>query len=216
MLSWLSDSIWLSSSFARIFVLALGRTISIKEEHSQPARDYIFGQNKNVIFAFWHNRLLFMTYYLTTRYIRRGHNVAVLSSYSKDGEIMTQMETKLGATVVRGSSSRKSRQGLLSLYRTALGGSSPVITPDGPRGPKYQVKAGLVFLAQKTGFPIIPITYKVDRALVLNSWDNFIIPAPLSNVRVIYGDPIFIPGDITKEERVDFTEKIRQALMIGG
>ncbi|MFH1228715.1 MAG: lysophospholipid acyltransferase family protein [Planctomycetota bacterium] len=216
MLSWLSDNIWLSSSLARCFVLSLGRTIKIKEEHSQPARDYIFGRKQNVIFAFWHNRLLFMTYYLTTRYIWRGHNVAVLSSYSKDGEIMTQMETNLGATVVRGSSSRKSRQGLLSLYRTAMGGASPVITPDGPRGPKYQVKAGLIFLAQKTGFPIIPITYKVDRSLVLNSWDNFIIPVPLSNVRVIYGDPIFVPDTITKEERSDFMEKIQKVLMIGG
>jgi lysophospholipid acyltransferase (LPLAT)-like uncharacterized protein len=216
MISWLSDNIWLSSSFARFFVLTLGRTISIKEENIKPVHDYIFRQKKNAIFAFWHNRLLFMTYYFTARYIRRGHNVAVLSSYSKDGEIMTQMETKLGATVVRGSSSRKSRQGLLSLYRTALSGASPVITPDGPRGPKYQVKAGLVFLAQKTGFPIIPVTYKIDRALVLNSWDNFIIPAPLSNARVIYGEPIYIPERITKEERLDFMEKIKQALMIGG
>lgn len=216
MISWLSDNIWLSSSFARIFIIALGRSISIKEENSTSVKDYIFRQRRNVIFAFWHNRLLLMTYYLATRYLWRGHNVVVFSSYSKDGEIMTQMETKLGANVVRGSSSKKSRQGLLALYRTAAGGSSPVITPDGPRGPKYEVKAGLVFLAQKTGFPIIPITYKVDRALVLNSWDNFIVPLPLSNARIIYGQPIFIPEKLTKEERADFMGKIKQALMIGG
>jgi lysophospholipid acyltransferase (LPLAT)-like uncharacterized protein len=126
------------------------------------------------------------------------------------------METSLGAQVVRGSSSRNSRQGLLEMYRTAASGVSPVITPDGPRGPKYQVKSGLVFLAQKTGFPIIPLTYTIDRAYRFKSWDNLILPAPLSRATVIYGDPIFVPRDVNKVQREEFTRKIEQALMIGG
>ncbi|MBI4713255.1 MAG: lysophospholipid acyltransferase family protein [Planctomycetes bacterium] len=216
MLKSLTDNITFSSSAGRFFLLGLGRTWNIDEVNSRPSREIILGRKENVIFAFWHNRLFFMTYYLATRFIRRGHRVVVFSSYSKDGEIMTRLETKLGASVVRGSSSKRSREGLLSLYRVSKEGHSPAITPDGPRGPKYQVKGGIVFLAQKTGFPIIPLTYSVDKALRLNSWDNFIVPLPFARATVHYGEPVYIPPEVSKPEREKYIKQIENALMVCG
>ena len=67
-------------------------------------------------------------------------------------------------------------------------------TPDGPRGPRYQVQPGVVTAAQKTGAPILPAVYNAKWKRVLQSWDRFVIPLPFSRVVVVYGKPIYVPA----------------------
>jgi hypothetical protein len=193
-----------------IFLFSLCRSTRFDEVDADYTRQYVLHKRRNVIFAFWHNRLFYMTYFLATRYLWRGHKVVVFSSYSKDGEIMAGLESSLGAAVVRGSTSKGAIEGLINLYRKALSGYSPVITPDGPRGPKYEVQDGILFLAKKTGFPIIPISYTADQFYRFKSWDRFIVPLPFAHIKVIYGEPIIASDDMGKEE---LRKQIKDALM---
>lgn len=200
----------LYSTLGRYVLFGLCRTLRVEETNGGFTRDYALNKKQNVIFAFWHNRLFFMTYYLATRYLWRGHNVVVFSSHSRDGEIMARLETKLGAAVVRGSTSRGGIEGLINLYRKARTGYSPVITPDGPRGPKYEVHDGLLFLAKKTGYPVIPISWTSNRFHHFKSWDGFMMPKLFTKIQVVYGKPIFADKNTDKEQ---LRSQIKNALM---
>ena len=39
------------------------------------------------------------------------------------------------------------------------------IMPDGPRGPAYQLSPGIVFLAQKSGAPVVPMNMEFSQLL---------------------------------------------------
>jgi len=89
---------------------------------------------------------------------------------------------------------------LLQLSEILAGGGDVVITPDGPRGPVYQLGPGLVFLAQKTGAAILPMNLEYSNCWRLKNWDRFIIPRPFSRVRVIFGEPYLVNKTQTEEE----------------
>jgi lysophospholipid acyltransferase (LPLAT)-like uncharacterized protein len=85
---------------------------------------------------------------------------------------------------VRGSSSRRGAVALLELSGKIEDGYDVIVTPDGPRGPRYQLGPGVIFLAEKTGAPIMPIEIQYSRAIRLGTWDRFEIPLPFSRVDV--------------------------------
>ena len=109
---------------------------------------------------------------------------------------------------VRGSSSRRGPQALLELTTWADRGYDLAITPDGPRGPRYQVQEGVMSLAQVTGLPIIPFSYRLGWKLRVNSWDAFQIPLPFSRCEMNIGRPIRVSRDASDAER----EALRAAL----
>lgn len=141
-----------------------------------------------VIWAFWHNRLFIIPYifeHFTTN--RRG---AAMTSASKDGEMLAAILNCFGVEAIRGSSSRRGAVAWRELRRAAEAGYEVAITPDGPRGPRYQVGPGLVLLAQRTGIPLMPVHVSYSRCLRLKSWDRFMIPLPFARVDVILDTPI--------------------------
>ena len=75
---------------------------------------------------------------------------------------------------------RKSRQGHL------------VITPDGPRGPRFKFKPGALLLAQMSGRPILPMSYAASHAWLIK-WDRFVIPVPFSRIAIAIGPPVYVP-----------------------
>ncbi len=141
-----------------------------------------------VLLAFWHGRML----YFLHRYHRQRFTILV--SPSKDGEFATQVLQRFGVHVIRGSSSRGGAQALRELVRQVRGGYHAAFTPDGPRGPRYQVQPGIVAVARKTGAAIVPVTYSARWKKVFRSWDAFLMPLPFSRVVVIYGAPIYVPA----------------------
>lgn len=170
-------------------------------------------RNEQVIIAFWHNKLFYMSYYIAAHCIRKGREVVVLISASRDGEYMARAAEELGANVVRGSSSRRGGGGIRDLCRWAERGASLCVAPDGPKGPRYEVKEGTIYLAQKTGLPILPVSYRAKGALTLKSWDGFILPLPLTSVEVRCGEPMHVPSDLGAEERKTFCLTLKNKLM---
>ena len=139
----------------------------------------------SVIWVFWHNRVFSMPL-VYRRYLsfRRG---AVLTSPSKDGEIIVQVMKRFGVESVRGSSNRSAVNALRRLmdYLENNNGADVVITPDGPRGPVHVLQPGVIKLAQITGYPVLPITIIYSRSMILKTWDKFEIPFPFSKVKVL-------------------------------
>lgn len=169
--------------------------------------------HKPVVICFWHNRILaitisFLRYYPHGR--RKG--VTVLTSASKDGEILAGVARGFGMDAVRGSSSRKGTQALLELVRRVEAEEDIAITPDGPRGPRYTLGPGAILLAQKTGAVIAPMHARFSHCLRLKTWDGFVIPLPFSRISVSVDQMIEVPPELTNEEFENIRKKVETVL----
>jgi lysophospholipid acyltransferase (LPLAT)-like uncharacterized protein len=133
------------------------------------------------VFILWHETLLPLLW------LHRNQGVAIVVSEARDGQYLSDLATALGYGAVRGSSSRGGARALLGAVRQLQAGRSVAFTPDGPRGPRREIKPGFVAAAQRGGGLIVPVHAEADRAWRLHSWDRFMIPKPLSRVRVTYG-----------------------------
>lgn len=133
---------------------------------------------------------------------------AALISASQDGAWLAELVHRFGFEVIRGSSSRRGASAIMQLAEVLRSGRDVVMTPDGPRGPAYQIGDGLVFLAQKTGARVVPLNMEFSSCWRLRSWDRFILPRPFSRVRVILGEAHEV--ELTNNER-DF-ERERQRI----
>lgn len=167
-----------------------------------------------VIFCLWHNRLA-LCMYVWRDYVRRQvreKRLAALISASKDGALLAATLERFGVQPVRGSSSRRGAQAMLELTSWLERGYNLAITPDGPRGPRYAVQPGVALLAQVTGAPVIPISYRARPKLTTGSWDQFQIPLPFSQCEIILEKPICIPRSATDEEREALRQRIEETL----
>ena len=141
--------------------------------------------------TFWHDQALLMAILMRRTLIPRGFPLSILVSRSKDGDLPALVAYAWGVRVARGSASRGGRRGLRDLFRfTSEDGASPMLTPDGPKGPRRECKAGVLMLAQLASIPIQPLAMSASRSWNLNSWDRLSIPRPFSRIRVIWGESI--------------------------
>jgi lysophospholipid acyltransferase (LPLAT)-like uncharacterized protein len=135
-----------------------------------------------VAIVLWHNRL-----FLSAEIVRRfrvGRPAYALVSASQDGAWLTAFFSLAGLRTVRGSSSRLGREAANALVDTLRAGHDIGVTPDGPRGPCYEVKPGAVIVARRTRAPLLLVGAEFDSAWQLRSWDRFYVPKPFSRVRM--------------------------------
>jgi lysophospholipid acyltransferase (LPLAT)-like uncharacterized protein len=163
-------------------------------------------QGRPVIFVFWHGQLLPLVHY------HRHEGIVVLVSEHGDGETIARIIARNGFGTVRGSSTRGGTRGLRRLVRAARGGRDLAITPDGPRGPRGVFKPGALLAAQLTGLPVIPLAVGSSAGWRLGSWDGFLVPKPLSTVRISYLEPRFVPRDAPRERLEAMAEQIGSEL----
>lgn len=136
-----------------------------------------------IVYLLWHEVLLPLLWQ------HRGQGVVIVVSENRDGQYLSDFARNLGYRSVRGSSSRGAARALLGAVRELQSGHSVAFTPDGPRGPRRELKPGVVAAAQRGGAVILPVHARADRAWRLNSWDRFLIPKPGARVTVTYGRP---------------------------
>ncbi len=100
---------------------------------------------------------------------------------------------RLGGEVIRGSSTHTGARALRDYYQLLVKDNvSPVLTPDGPRGPPFKFKPGGILLAQISGRPLLPMAYAASRAWFV-SWDRFVIPWPFARIAIAVGEPVYVP-----------------------
>lgn len=167
-----------------------------------------------VIFALWHNRIFTMPP-IWQRTGGKGRSTVVLTSASKDGTTLATAMKTFGLGAIRGSSSRRAISALIGMKKALREGQDVCVTPDGPRGPRYEVQPGVIKIAQATGTDIIPIHIRYSSAWRLKSWDRFVLPKPFSRVSVIFDTPRRIPKDATLEEFEAHRISLRDCLISG-
>jgi lysophospholipid acyltransferase (LPLAT)-like uncharacterized protein len=142
----------------------------------------------------------------------RGQSIAIVVSEARDGQYLADLAAALGYRAVRGSSTRGAARALLGAVRELRAGHAVAFTPDGPRGPRRVLKAGVVAAAQRGGGVIVPLHAEADRAWRLDSWDRFMIPKPGARVRIVYGRPFEVAaGDAGLEAGLaDAEERLRE------
>ncbi len=153
---------------------------------------------QKVIGILWHNRL-FLFPHIARKYAPQRRAVALISA-SRDGDMLADVVQRFGFKAVRGSSSRRGATAMLQLAEMIADGWDAAITPDGPRGPAYQMGAGVTLLAQKSQTPVLLIHMEYSSCWRLQSWDRFIIPKPFSKVRVIFAGLHHVPATATDAE----------------
>ena len=159
-------------------------------------------KGENWIYAMWHNNVS------TANYILRNKGMVVLVSPSFDGQMVTNVLHRFHNEAERGSSSRGGARALLKMIKRIKAGQTGVITPDGPRGPKYKLEPGAISLAQKTGRPLIPFHMEYSKAKVLErSWDQHQLPRFFSEIFISLGDPYYVPPEMDEKE---FNQRIQE------
>lgn len=141
----------------------------------------ISAADEAIIGVLWHNRLFFAREAL--RRYRPGHTLSPLISTSRDGAWLTALFTAMGMTPIRGSSSWRGIQATRELVRASRNNIDIGITPDGPRGPRYECKRGVAVISYMIKRPIYLLGFECRHAFRLRSWDQFMIPYPFTKVK---------------------------------
>ena len=162
--------------------------------------------------AYWHQHHVIGSS-LIRSWIRRGFKACFLISGSVDGDVPERIARAWGAEVIRGSANKSGALALRDQQQMMKGGYSIVTTADGPRGPKYEFKAGTVLMARVAGVPIIPIGCAADRAWYLRRWDDFMIPKPFARVVIAIGEPVPVPRDIALDALEPVRVNVQEAVM---
>lgn len=190
-----------------IIVRTLRLTV-IGAEHIDTARQRAREAGMPISWAFWHGRQAV----LLDRHKRDP--VVILASLSRDGEIQTALLERFGYRVTRGSSSRGGARGLINMIRGARAGYEPGFAVDGPKGPRHEVKPGVVRLAKKLGTPVMPATAYAEPAWFIGSWDRTMIPRPFGRGVIVYGNPVEVPTDadesVLEAKRVELEGELRR------
>jgi lysophospholipid acyltransferase (LPLAT)-like uncharacterized protein len=156
----------------------------------------------------WHNRLtligtLALKAFPTLRFCSFVSN-------SKDGEILAaySMSFRRGSTI-RVPHDNKDRALKMLINRLKLKKDVPIVTPDGPKGPAYQVKPGIVLAARESGAALIPFTWRAKSYFELGTWDKLRIPKPFSTIEAEFGPAIYLDPEKSVEEE---TPRVKEAL----
>lgn len=175
------DSRKILSKIAYYYIYFTKKTLRLKEI------DLVGRFNEQSVYALWHGEQILPLC------LNSGRKIVAMCSMSKDGEIQAGVLKDFGYIAVRGSSSRRAERALIEVIRYAKKGHGVAFTVDGPKGPIYKVKSGLLLVSQKVGIRLIPISALSKNSLVFNkAWDKFKVPLPFSKTVVVYGYPIEI------------------------
>jgi lysophospholipid acyltransferase (LPLAT)-like uncharacterized protein len=165
-------------------------------------------RGERALLACWHNRLLILPV------LGEERPMCIMVSQHRDGEMATRLLGAWGVTTVRGSATRGAVGGFLRLVDAFRRGNNMVVLPDGPRGPRYVAKPGVIHLAKAVEAPIYPVAYATSGAWRLKSWDRLIIPKPFGRIRIAVGEAVAVPPDASSDQlaalRADLETRLNQ------
>lgn len=147
------------------------------------------------IIAFWHGNMLPVWFYFRNQ---RPYGVV---SQSKDGQVLSSLLEYWDYNLIRGSSSKDSKEVLNQMVDVVSNNNTLLITPDGPRGPKEEFKAGVFIASQRSQKAFYFINVEISNKYIFEkAWDKFKLPLPFSKIILKCSDAYLVPKDLNKEE----------------
>ena len=189
---------WLIAQYIRLIWLTC-RWSTVGAEHPEK----LWCEGTAGIVAFWHGRLMMMPYAW-----KKGVPFNMLSSSHPDGRVIAYAVRAFGISNIFGSSSKGGTAALRAILAALKIPETVGITPEGARGPRMRVGAGVISIARLSGVPILPLTYSMRRRKILTSWDRFLFPLPFSEGIFIWGEPLVVPRNADAATQ----EALRRAL----
>lgn len=164
-------------------------------------------RGKSFIVSFWHREIFSAIWYW------RQRGMIVMVSQNFDGEYISRIIHRHGYGTARGSSSRRASRVLVEMVRTLRKGLEAAVTPDGPRGPKFLAKPGVVQLARLSGASILCFHIVPRRSWVFRkSWDQTEVPKPFARTAIFIAPPIEVPRDIHDDEQAKYVAQVQATL----
>lgn len=201
---WFRTVGWAGSRLVRNWVGTLDFHFRYRDPLVNPEVARRLGQP--YIYAFFHEVMLFPAYYWA------WPSMTILISDHRDGEMITRVVRGLGFNVVRGSTTRGGARALMELKELSRRGGNLCFTPDGPRGPRRSVQMGMIYLASKTGLPIVGAGLAFKNPWRARSWDRFAVPRPFSAAAGIGLEPLHVPADADRDTLEDCRRHIERGM----
>jgi len=175
---------------------------------SSKASEEYLASGKQAILAIYHGRIIGML-----RIVPDRSKVTILISHHRDGEVVARVAQQMGYSTARGSPTYKAVEGAMQMLKATQQGKSLMITVDGPRGPKYEVKSGVIRIAELAQIPIIPFVCRpLAGAFASWSWDWMMGGFWGCPMLYMVGDPIYVPADISDEKREEYRSYLEKSM----
>jgi lysophospholipid acyltransferase (LPLAT)-like uncharacterized protein len=178
----------------RVFVAVLWKSYRIEKIIGEENGERIVAEKLVCIPCYWHQQHLLCASVIR-RWIRKGFDASIVISASVDGEVPSRIAGAWGANIIRGSANQTGALVMRDMHAALKRGSSIITTPDGPKGPIFEFKAGNILIARISGAPLVPLACAADRSWRLSSWDKMMVPKPFARVVIAIGEPHFVPRD---------------------
>jgi len=197
-------------SYLAIFVLRIILfTCRVQYINKKYIDEFLLG-DKKVVITTWHRCAIYFLF------IYGFLHPMVLFSSSKDGDLLADFAEKVGVIPARGSSTRGGKEGseqMVDFLHT--GGRVAATVADGPQGPAFRAKPGLVRIAQKSGVHLMPLTWSANRVWMFErAWDKMIIPKPFSKVVIYASETYLIPKEAKDEEFDKYVKEMERTLNV--
>ncbi len=189
-----------------IIIKFLGWTMRFEQKGEVEAASRFDKEGRPALGVFWHGHMLMMVM------SPFRENAFVMVSRHRDGELISRIIRLFGVRSFRGSTTRGGFSALKEGLRILKRGYKVVLTPDGPRGPRYTVQMGVIEMARLSGAPVVPIAFSSTKKKVFSSWDRFIFPYPFSKGVFYYGTPLWVPRDISRDEREVWRRRLEKQM----
>jgi lysophospholipid acyltransferase (LPLAT)-like uncharacterized protein len=189
-----------------LLLTALGSTFRARYIHRERLESS-GAEKKRVIYAFWHEALLPATC------LFRNQGIRTLVSQHRDGEYISRTIERMGYTTVRGSTTRGGARALFRLAAAGAAGEDLGVTVDGPRGPARRAQPGVLYIARRSGLPVLPFALACAPARRLSSWDRFMVPLPFSRVVVAFGEPMKVDADEDESGMAHLRDELERRLL---
>lgn len=194
---------WLGAGALRLWMSTLRCKTDSRGQHTDPWDPTL---QERYIYALWHENLLFLPKLTTVT------KIAALISQSDDGELIATIGQSYGLLTVRGSSKHGGMEAMEEVIQMGKR-AHLLVAPDGPLGPRREVKRGLPYLASWTGMRVVPLGIGFTGAWRVKSWDRMAVPKPFSTMTVVAGPVVHVPSGIGKSGMEHYRRLIEQSIM---
>ena len=198
--------LFLADWIGYLVVLLIGRSLRWEVYGKQNYEEAV-RRGKSFIVTFWHREIFPAVWYW------RKRGMVVMVSQNFDGEFITRVIHRHGYATARGSSSRGAARVLVEMVRTLRSGLEAAVTPDGPRGPRFVAKPGVVQLARLSGASILCFHIVPRRAWRFRkSWDQTEFPKPFTRTAIFIAPPIEVPRRSDENQQATYLQAVQATL----
>ncbi|GBF51707.1 protein of unknown function DUF374 [Leptospira ryugenii] len=205
----------LFSTFAAVILSIYQSTLTFYVEGENHLR-ILRAKKENHILAIWHTFVDAVVFCLHHRDLCIYSDHPRTEEYENSTthyfrEIGLKTLKALGFDVLDASLGKQSA-GIMNFIKKIQAGVPALVAPDGPHGPIYEAKPGVLYMAAKANSCIVPVGVGFSRRIVSSNWDDLSFPLPFSRVALVIGEPIYPSTDLSEESLAKQALQLEQRL----